>query len=223
MSGGSPTAAGVLNRSQLDFAASLSKITGLNEYVVEAWELAEEPASRDPAAQGYNWLNIGPGVRYGSDAEAVQATARFLQGSFYTGIRSAAKSGTPAQQLAAIAASPWDAGHYGSSSGNPLGNLGGTYQIVSSKKVTGDVITSGIEAVLGAPGKAVGAVTSTAGSVAGALGKLTDPSVWLSAGFVLAGLVLMVMGALRLFTGNTPNPAKLVALPAKAAELGAVA
>jgi len=223
MAAGAAGGVSALNRSQLDFAASLSKITGLNQYVIEAWELAEEPASRSPSAQGYNWLNIGPGKTYASDAAAVQATAQFLQGSYYTGIRAAAKSGTPAQQLAAIAASPWDAGHYGSSAGNPLGNLAGTYQIVSSKKVTGDVITSGIGAVLGAPGKAVGAVSSGVSSVGDALGKLTDPSVWLSAGFVLAGLVLVVMGALRLFTGSTPNPAKLVALPAKAAELGAVA
>lgn len=207
MAGAPPGATQELNASQLAFDATVAKLTGLNQYVVQAWSLAEEPASRSPQAQGYNWLNIGPGRAYSSDLAAARATAALINSSgYYSGIRSAAKSGNPSRELAAIAASPWDVGHYGSSASNPLGNLAGTYQIVSSKKVSADPITSGINTVVSAPGKAAGAVGSAASSVGSALGKLTDPGTWISFGFVVLGLALIGIGLTRGLAGKGRDP-----------------
>lgn len=130
----------ILNTDQIAFARELAHATGLRPDAIGAWELAEEPASRDPVAQGHNWLNLlsesawqangrrtysGVPVaawtarfaRFNTRADAVTETAFWIDRfSNYAGIR-ASRGGTALQQVNAIAASPWDAGHYGGGNG----------------------------------------------------------------------------------------------------------
>lgn len=60
-----------------------------------------------------NPLNIGPGRNYGTSAAAAAAAAALVNSShYYTGIRQAIQSHNAGMEVAAIKASPWDAGHY---------------------------------------------------------------------------------------------------------------
>lgn len=126
----------LLNTSQVTYAEQLARHTGLDVDATMAWLLCEEPASRSPALQGYNWLNLldqaaweahgrssysGAEVigfspagfaRFANlDAAAGEAAFWITQFSNYVGIRASADHSALAQ-VDAIAASPWDAGHY---------------------------------------------------------------------------------------------------------------
>ena len=87
------------------FAVALSQATGGRIFpsVAEAWHRAEGGPASNP-------LNIGPGQHF---ANPVAATAAFMttqdKAGYYRKILAAK---TPAAQIAAIKASPWDAGHY---------------------------------------------------------------------------------------------------------------
>lgn len=130
---------GVLNPQQATFSSTLASLTGLNPNVVGAWTLAEESggaAAQRAASGNENWLNYsagsGPGGRFdhpewnGNPVKAAQAIANELKtSSFYKGIAASAGK-SPAAQLAAISASPWDVAHYGVS-----GGLTGTYKLTS--------------------------------------------------------------------------------------------
>lgn len=122
--GGRP---GNLNSSQVMFARGVAARTGLSLPVVYAWVANEQPPDTNPAAQGYNWLNVSAasrGVagtipatgypRFASLGAAVAATSRLiLTSGYYAGIRAAIKTGNPVLQARAIQNSPWAAGHYG--------------------------------------------------------------------------------------------------------------
>jgi hypothetical protein len=138
---------GPLNADQLEYAELMHVGTELRLAVVAAWLLCEEPPSRDPAAQGHNWLNLlsrslgrvrgFSGVAiigYSPAGFAMFASARdgateasFWVNTFsnYAGIREAARArASDFAQAVAIASSPWDAGHYGRSSSSPAGRIG---------------------------------------------------------------------------------------------------
>jgi hypothetical protein len=106
-----------LTAGQASFRDELATRTGLDPRVVTAWLLSEESGAAAASRQrsgNHNWLNIGPGRVYSSPQAGAAATAQLINGSgYYAGIRAAAKSGNAQAQLQAIAASPWDAGHYG--------------------------------------------------------------------------------------------------------------
>lgn len=124
----------LLNSDQVEFVQLVAGRTGLHQQTIAAWSLCEEPASRSPLEQGHNWLNllhrsVGRTVgysgvrivgwspagfaRFASVGDAATETAHWVNVfSFYAGIR-ATRGSTPQVQVAAIARSPWDAGHYG--------------------------------------------------------------------------------------------------------------
>jgi hypothetical protein len=104
-------AVGDLSPDQARYAAQVAQRTGLNLDVVVAWIGAESGWGVNKAS--HNYLNIGPGRQYQSVDQAAGAAAELVNSSaYYTGIRSAIPV-SPAAQVAAIQASPWDAGHYG--------------------------------------------------------------------------------------------------------------
>jgi cell wall-associated NlpC family hydrolase len=132
--------ASVLNPKQARFVSTLSQLSGLDPHVVSAWTLAEESggaAAQRAASGNMNWLNYsagtGPGGRFDhpewkTPEQAATAIAKELKtSSFYKGIAATAGK-SPAEQLAAISASPWDVAHYKVS-----GGLTGTYKLVSGQ------------------------------------------------------------------------------------------
>lgn len=169
-----------LNSDQEHFAELVAAQTGLSLRVVQAWVLAEQPASTSPTAQGHNWLNLSAasaGVigtnpldgypRFSSTAAAAHATSQnILTNGAYANIR-AARGKSDWAQMVAIAQSAWAGGHYGASGSNAAGNLITTYQ-----EMPGSGTTLGTGA--GAAG-AAGAHNAAAGNQinAGAATKTT--------------------------------------------------
>jgi murein DD-endopeptidase MepM/ murein hydrolase activator NlpD len=102
-----------LSPAEQQFANGVAAGTGLDLGVVTAWEAQE--SGWNTTKPGSNYLNIGPGKSFGSVADAVKATVNLLKGSKSYAPILAAK--TPQDQINAIAASPWDASHYGAAQG----------------------------------------------------------------------------------------------------------
>lgn len=113
------------------FAAAVAAATGLNPAVVQAWVLAEG-AYAPNGTGGFNYLNLRPytGDPYSSVssggfeqfsnlANAETASIRRIRQPFASGILGSAGKGI-LQEFAAIAASAWDAGHYGGPGGPRL-------------------------------------------------------------------------------------------------------
>lgn len=148
----------VLNQSQIAFAKAVAVKTGLQFDAVAAWALAEEPSTRSPEDQGYNWLNclnksLGRGTGFSgvpiegwapsgfakfrdvNDA-ATEASYWINHFSNYANIR-ATVGKTANVQIVAIAESPWDAGHYGSTASEPAGHLVGTLATVRAAHLDG--------------------------------------------------------------------------------------
>lgn len=103
-----------------DFATCVPYIvqhTGLHPSVVAEWWLAEQGSTKVPA--GNNIFNLGPGQKFSSPQAGVDAFIKLIQNSpNYAGIRKTEGlqgkigSGVRLQEVNAIAASPFDAGHY---------------------------------------------------------------------------------------------------------------
>lgn len=207
------------------FIDQLSAATGLNKDVVSAWVLIEG-AFTSHGTGGFNYLNLrakGGGAGYsgvpepsaspngfaqfGSVEDAVTETAYWInQFSNYAGIRASTKLG-PQSQIAAIAASPWDAGHY-----NGGRSLLAAYQQTTHKGsswisgVTGAVTSAVGSAASGANGIArhIPGVAQAEGVAQGAADAakgtahffewIFNPTNWLRVGYVLAGGVLVGAG-----------------------------
>jgi hypothetical protein len=187
-------------------------VTLNNLRTLVGWEKAEGGSASfnpfnttlpEPGASSYNSV----GVRnYTSEAQGIAATVSTLRGSAYSAVVADLRHGAnPATIAAAVGASPWGTPDFAA---DIPGNIGrGTFPPGSSVTVTKGGITQAVEGAVSGP-------VSAAESVGSALGKLTDPSVWLSAGFVLLGLALLLMGTIRLFSGKVPNAARLAAVAA---------
>lgn len=104
---------GELGPEQRRFIRGVSKRTHLNPRTIAAQARAEEGSgSQTEAEQSHNFLNMGPGIKYGSLKEAIQATAANYNDTSspnYAGVRAARGQGAEAQ-VAAIASSPWGTG-----------------------------------------------------------------------------------------------------------------
>jgi hypothetical protein len=89
--------------------------TGLQPLTIATWlqaEQGQDTATGNFAPVATNPWNIGPGKNYSSVEAGVQAFINLINSSgYYAGIR-ATKGQSVATQLQAIAASPFDAGHY---------------------------------------------------------------------------------------------------------------
>lgn len=180
------------------FLTALAKYTGLNPDVIRAWMLAEGGPTDNP-------LNIGPGKHYSDPAKA---TSDLLHTPRYAPILTAAAHGNPQQQLAAIAASPWDANHYRGNSSSQGALLRGTYARVTHGK--GGGLAGAVKGAEGAVAAPVQAVADIPGAIGGAV---SNAEGWLAKEFVVLGsytvllvaaLALFVLGALRA-TGTDPR------------------
>lgn len=128
-----------LNADQTTFGNYLTSGTGLNPTVVAAWMHAEEPASRDPQAQGHNWLNIGPGHSYPSAFAAANATIDVINQPNMSSIKGT-ENRSDAAQLRGIWQSPWDAGHYGGNGSTLYGSYNAVKNLVHMSQGTGSAV-----------------------------------------------------------------------------------
>lgn len=195
------------------FAQQVSRGTGLNETVVDAWVLAEGGPDSNP-------LNVGPGKRYSSPLDAAAAVVRLLHTDTYKPVLNSATR-TPEQQIAAIAASPWNGGFKATAATHKgyLDLLRGVYEHLkpSSTTIGGSIdssVTGAAGAVAGAVGGAVDAVTGgVGGAISGVEGWAAGAAVTALAYLVLtvASLVLFTVGMSRLFGVSLPAVAGIAA------------
>src|SRR5215471_5156356 len=116
-------------RQRAAFARGVSIGTGLRFDVVYAWSAQEN-------GPYYNQLNIlrsgtqgaGGVINYGSLAGGIAASVALINTSpYYAGIRRT-RGASPALQIAAISASPWDISHYGGGGKNLFATFGRLFQ-----------------------------------------------------------------------------------------------
>jgi hypothetical protein len=204
-------AVGDLSPDQARYAAAVTQRTGLDRDVVVAWIGAE---SGWAVTKGdHNYLNIGPGRQYQSVDQAAGDAAQLVNSShYYAGIRSAIPV-SPAAQVAAIQASPWDAAHYGghrlmdvfkSVAGGAGVQVSGANGLVATPAgfdpitAAGNVYLPG----LGSIWKGLAKATGTEKIVGTAVNTLA--SAMLSLVFAAAALGLIGLGLARL-TGNNAH------------------
>lgn len=205
------------------FVQGLAQATGLDPKVVAAWVDAEGAYSASGTG-GFNFLNVrakgargysgvpipttssGGFAQFYSVGDAVQETAYWInQMPNYATIRSATHL-RPRSQLAAIAASPWDTGHYGG--GRKLYDAyasiikpGGHWLGIDWGKVN-TYFDPGGGAGLPDPAKPVIQAGKTVQSSAEAVGNAAsfafNPTNWLRIGYILGGGVMVLLGAVLL-------------------------
>lgn len=212
------------------FVSRLAELTGLDPKVIQAW-VNVEGAYAPNGTGGYNFLNIRESTsrsgvpitgttsrgfahfRNGADA-ATEAAYILEHSSIYQGIRRATQLG-PRSQLAAIAASPWDAGHYGG--GRALYNAydslvhGGSSLLSGVGHVASGVGHAVADAASGNPlgaakdvadqvpglggvSSALDAPAAIANDITKVLGFVFNPQDWLRVGYILAGGVFVIGG-----------------------------
>lgn len=108
--GGGPLPPGVTASQTIeaDFIRPVAAATGLDELVVRSWAQIEGNLTSN------NPLNImagGKPIKYASLKDGAAATIALLRTPTYASVLKTA-AGTPEQQIAAIAASPWDKCQY---------------------------------------------------------------------------------------------------------------
>lgn len=197
-------AAGDLSSAQARYVADVARGTGLRHDVVAAW--VGQESGWNVTKPGHNYLNIGPGRRYGSVGEAAAAAVNLIASSgHYAGIRASVGRG-PCEQIAAITSSPWDAGNYGGDGSN----LRRTYQSVTGQACDGSSpLADGARAAAGAvaggaiagiPGMVLGFLTGSRGADDdGLVDQVADrvALVGLNLLFVGTGLALVAWGVVR--------------------------
>jgi hypothetical protein len=100
-----------LSPGQWTFAQRVAQKTGLRVDVVAAWITAE--GVRESAHNPLGVMRDGNLREFGSWTQAADFVANLINRSDnYRGIRAAARGDDAGTQIAAIAASPWDANHY---------------------------------------------------------------------------------------------------------------
>lgn len=110
-----------LNKDQVQYLVTVSMATRIDPRVIIAW-MAQEGAFSGKESGKYNYLNIMDAshhpASFASSSEAAKATIQTLRMPQYkTVLGMALAKPTPKQQIAAIAASPWDQSHYGGNGG----------------------------------------------------------------------------------------------------------
>lgn len=226
----------VRDASQRAFATAVAAQTGLDPYVVLAWTSIED-ADAPGGTGGFNYLNVRPngsssysgvqlaGVspggfqRFRSLSDAVTETVYWVKRMpNYAGIRGSV--GKPAAtQIAAIAASPWDQGHYGGN-GRALAQAYVLLRLPGSSPSSGGISTGSVPGFArGVAGGLQGAV-NTGAAVVGSITSVGDAIKWVFDNWdrvleVLGGFVLALVGALALARQQMASPpAAARAIPA---------
>lgn len=166
---------GLPSKEEVQFVRQVSAQTGIDPGVLFAW--VELEGADAPGGTGhYNYLNLRPYrgdpyrsvssggfEQFGTVQQSIVATVRRLRQPFARGILSTAHShATPQDQIAAIAASNWDAGHYGGVGGPNLARQYAQLQLGQG---------------FGSGGGVGGAVSGAAGAVGGAISGAADAVV----------------------------------------------
>jgi hypothetical protein len=212
------------------FVARVAALTGLDTKVVQAW-VNSEGAYAPNGTGGNNFLNIRESTsksgvplagttsagfaQFHSAADAADEAAHWINTMpNYLGIRQATKLG-PRSQLAAIAASPWDSGHYGGgkkiyNAYTALGSGGGGGGIDfgsiangirdATNPLTGSAWlithTPGIDSLPGV--KTAGSILSAPEKISNDLEKVIgfvfNPADWLRVGYIIGGGVFVIGG-----------------------------
>jgi hypothetical protein len=227
---------------------SVSKAVKIDPRVLSAWSASEGAPGNQPGY--YNYLNIqtATATSLGIPTAGTGPAGTAIFGSIGTGITAAIReinslgiggmgANTPRTQIGAIAASPWASSHYGGPGGpNLLATFSGMFgsaaldkpPIAASGQSYGNPgvqqVIPGPQSPSNLPGVAAvqGAISSVT-SVAGFLGKLTDPNLWIrileivgGAVISLAGLYLLVRNVGLGVSVPTPGPTSRVAEAAPA-------
>lgn len=183
-----PTGADIA-RKHGTFIRLVATGTGLSFRTVVAWTTIEDGPIDNP-------LNIGPGNHYGSGPKAAAATIALLRRDIQNryGYRDilASAGQSDAKQLAAIAASKWEASHY--DGGMRLFN---TYNAIypsskirfSPKDITVKNPVTQIDDALGLAGSGLGSL----------IGNIVSVQFWIRAALVIIGGVFLI-GALIIFS-----------------------
>lgn len=220
----SATSGGGLSSDAATFVTGVSRRTGLDPRVVIAW-LLSEGAYAQGGTGGYNYLNLRPaagdvgvvGTSSGGFAQfrnvqdAIASTVARLHNPFARGILSSAHA-TPAASISAIAASGWDASHYGGAGGP---NLVGAFESLFGKGSAGSAHVDPSQAAkyansVNLDNKSAadwGSIDSTdpitkaltpawVGRLGDLLGNLLSPNTWRRVGLILAGAVMLAGMAL---------------------------
>lgn len=179
---------GQLSPDQVRFRDQMVARTGLAGDVVTAWIGAE--SGWNTTKPGHNYLNVGPGRRYTSPEQAAASSAGIIVSDpRYAGVAKAAQQG-PYTQVAAIVASPWDAGHYTPKDGPAGSKLTKVYD-----QLTGNTDKTGFWDNLTFDGNPFDSVVPKPNLVPGNLGgTLLSGDKWLSLGLTL----LLGLGAIGL-------------------------
>lgn len=231
---------GTISQDEAAFVEGVSNATGIDPRVLVAW-VQQEGAYAQNGTGGHNYLNLRPyssdvGVssvtsgnfdQFGNVQDAVASTVARLRQPFAQNIISvAAEHPTPAQEIAAIAGTGWDSGHYGGQGGP---NLVATYDQIFKSAQTPYQPPAAAGQILPSVGTGSAAdvgstdITGSGGgpSVAGALGGLNPFSSF--EGFfkfvtswrfaeVVGGFLLLLVGLFllgRQFGLAVPTPAPL--------------
>lgn len=202
------------------FVVGVSTKTGIDPRVLVAW-IRQEGAYAPNGTGGYNFLNLSKDTtgnvgevasnkkfaNFGTVQDAITSTVNRLNQPFAAGIR-ASVGKPPGQEISAIAASGWDAAHYGGPGGP---NLVAAFTGLFNKAALTDSYLSPASAggVAGAAGtgsaadagssdagvrKASDAVTGAITAVPDFLGKITSLDFLLRAGEVVGGAILILAG-----------------------------
>lgn len=221
---------GVLDTNQVNFVVGVSKATGIDPRVIIAWMKAEGAYTKGGTG-GYNYLNIRPFAgdkhintssagfsQFGNEQDAIAATVSVLNQPNMRMITSTAKTKpTPKQQIAAIAASPWDANHYGGNGGVNLqntfaqlfkGGLNDQYQSpANAKSIATDFQANAADWTsidMNTVGNAASdAATAVENAVLGPVQELGKIFNWIGGNwdrifFVVGGAILVIIGLVML-------------------------
>lgn len=193
-----------------NYASQASALTGLNPLVILSQWISENGWK---VPTGYNFGNImsnGKPVVYANPEAGVSAYANLINtGSYYSGIR-ATVGKDAATQIGAIAASPWDAGHYGGN-GSLLTNV---YNTVSGSSIG---LPSGVEgpptpvsstaaATASAPPVGISSQLQSLQGTAQGTGSgwaAQAQSIGLMVMLAVLGLILLFLGLKLVSGGNT--------------------
>lgn len=199
---------------EAQFSNAVAKDTGLDPRVVWSWASLETGGN----AIGHNWLNIRPypgdpyiGVSPGgfeefrSVQDAITATERRIRQPFAGPILSS-RGEPPAAEIAAIASTGWDAGHYGGPGGpSLLAEFKKLFPTADPGTFSGNPTTGVMSGQTTGGGGPFGVVGAVSGLGEGIWSWFT--SHLLRLGLLLAGGALIIIGVLLVARSAGATPA----------------
>lgn len=202
-------------------------VTTGNIEALLAWHQAEGGSASfnifnttQPAAGASNYNSVGV-KNYVSYQQGLSATVATLRNGYYPEILAALKANNPYGVAQGLENEPWG------TSGSLVASILHGWGIAGGGAPDPSAGSGGGSSLPGDPIGAIKGAIGDVGSAASATEKLADPNFWLGlllrAAFIGAGLVLVVVGVLRLF-GQSPSSAAMLAASkgTTAAEVAAV-